>query len=365
MPPRSTPLTAALACAAALTVAAGCSGPSEPPQQVRLAATGDTLTAPYGDITEAGWLGGTRWVVIAPQDRAVSLADFDRKTLTPFGGRRSTELEQPFRVFTAGDSVFVADWLRRRTTSWSRDGVLGGERPAVDAFRGALPRARDAAGRWYFELPPAPGPDGSGNRDSTAIVRTAPDMSHPDTVARLAPIDLVEVVADGRRRLERRLLSGQDRWGVLPDGRLWIARVGQSRVDWVDSTGRLQEGRGLPDKVLPVTEMDRDLFLQKFEPELRATVSQTPFTAIKPPFDNAVAGPDGILWLAKNRAIGDTLRDYQLVDDTGRQIGAASHRGLGRILAVADGVALVGEPFENGMRLLLYRIERPAGTAGS
>lgn len=346
-----------IATLAALLFGSACSSPTPPAEALRLVAVGDTVLAPYGDITDAAWLGGTRWVVIAPQDQAVSVADFSTGRLTPFGVKR--ELDQPFHLFRAGDSIYIADWQRRRLTAWSLNGTLGGQLPAVDALRGALPRARDAAGNWYFELRPAPGPDGRGNRDSAAIVRTGPDLTGADTVARLAPLDLAEVVSEGRTRLERRLLSGQDRWGVLPGGALWVARVTQNRVDWRDSAGKAHTGGDLPDAVLPVTENDRQIFLRKFDPALRPTVQQIPFATIKPPFDNAVTAPDGLVWLVKNRAIGDTLRNYQLIGGDGRLVRRAHHPGLGRILALGDSTALVAEPFEDGVRLLQFRIPAP------
>jgi hypothetical protein len=342
--------------------AAGCGTAPPVAAPVRLIAGSDTVLTPYGDITDAAWLGGTRWVLIAPQDRAVTVASMDTKKVTPFAGARSKDLEQPFHLFRTGDSIYVADWQRRQLTSWSLDGKSGGAIPAADGLRGALPRTRDDQGRWYFELRAPPGLDGSGNQDSAAIVRTAPDLTGADTIARLAPLELAEVISDGRRRLERRLLSGQDRWGVLPDGSLWIARIGQNRVDWRDTTGTMHRGRELPDAVLPVTENDRQLFLRKFEPALRPTVSQIPFVVIKPPFENAFAAPDGTIWLVKNRAIGDTLRTYQWINRDGHLVGTASHPGFGRILAVGEGVALVGEPFEGGVRLLDFRIPAPAQT---
>ncbi|HXW97726.1 MAG TPA: hypothetical protein VEI47_09080 [Gemmatimonadales bacterium] len=344
-----------------LAAMAACGRPGAPANIIRLTTPLDTVITPYGEITDAVWLGGQRWAVIAPQDRALAVADFGRRALSRFGGAMAKEIAQPFHLFRAGDSVYVADWFRRRETIWSLAGTMGSDVPALDAYRGALPKARDLAGRWYLELRPAPGPDGRGNLDSGVVLRTTPDLSRADTIGRLAPFDLVEVVSDGRRRLERRLLSGQDRWGVLPDGSLWIARITQNRVDWRDPAGKVTIGDQLPDRVLPVTENDRDLFLNRFDPGLRPTVSQIPFAAIKPAFETAVAAPDARLWLVKSRAIGDTLRDYQIIDRAGRLLGLASHPGLGRILALGGGYALVGEPFAAGVRLLLFRLPADTG----
>lgn len=337
---------------AALTA---CGGPPPPAPELQLQATGDTVITPYGDISAAAWLGGDRWIAVAPQEPAVGIADFAKHALTPFAASAAKELAQPFTLFTAGDSVFIADWQKRRLTVWSRAGALAGSIPANNDLRGELPRGRDRAGNWYFELRPAPGPDGSGNRDSAAIVRASSDLTHRDTIARLAPPELVEVVSDGRRRMERRLLSGQDRWGVVPDGRLWVARIGQNRVDWRAPDGTARAGVELPDPVLPVTDNDRDIFLAKFDPALRATVSQTPFAVIKPPFEDGLTDAQGRVWLVKSRAVGDSVRGYQVIGPDGRPALTVTHSGLGRVLALGDSLAIVGEPFEHGTRLLLFR----------
>jgi hypothetical protein len=346
-------------CLILLLAGVACAAPAPPVIETVLRPTADTVVAPFGDIAGAAWLADRRWVVVAPQDRVVSLADFARHGLSRFGV--AAELSQPYYLFRSGDSILVNDWLRRRLTAWSLEGTLRGAVPAVSGLRGALPRARDAAGHWYFELPPPAGPDGRGNLDSTAIARTDASFGTVDTVGRLAPFDLVEVLSEGRRRLERRLLSGQDRWGVLPDGTLWIARIVDNRVDWRAPDGRRIRGTSLPDRVLPITQNDRDIFLSRFEPALRPTVEQTPFAVIKPPFEDAVTAPDGAVWLTKNRAVGDSIREYQIIDREGRMVGTARHPGLGKLLALGGGYALVGEPFAGGVRLLLFQLVAPPG----
>jgi len=342
--------------ASGLFLAPGCGGPNHRPPTIDLAPGADPLEAPVSDVTDAVWLGDDRWAIIAPQDRAVDLVDFSQRSITAFGaGKRA--YEQPFYLFRAADSVVVDDWQLRRATLWSLDGRMGRAVPAVDALRGALPRARDARGHWYFELMPTAGTDGGGQHDSAAVVRTEPDFSRPDTVARLAPLDMAEMIAEGRRRYERRLLSGQDRWGALPDGSVWIARVGQNRVDWIDPEGQTHRGDALPDKVLPVTEPDREIFLRRFPQELRATAEQIPFVPIKPPFEAAFAAPSGEIWLVKSRAVGDTLRSNQVVGREGTLLREVRHHGHGRLLAAGPRRVLLAEPFEAGIRL--YQLALP------
>ncbi|MDH4130562.1 MAG: hypothetical protein OEV95_02005 [Gemmatimonadota bacterium] len=335
---------------------AGCAPPEPPLQLEVLVPALDTVVTPYLDVTDAIPLAAGRWVVIAPQEPAVATVDTRSGGTRRFGGRQAGELEQPFHLFRSGDTIYIADWQRRRLTLWSLGETLIGALTAPDGLRGALPRARDQGGNWYFELRTPPGPEGRGNLDSASIVRVRADWAAADTIARLAPLDLAEVISDGRVRLERRLLSGQDRWGVLSNGTVWVARVGANQVEWRDPAGAWRRGLQLPDRVLPITENDRQLFLRRFDASLRPTVEQIPFSAIKPPFENAVTGRDGLVWLVKSRAVGDTVREYQVVDSTSRLVRYLAHPGIGRLVGLGDGELLVAEPFEQGVRLLVFPI---------
>jgi hypothetical protein len=225
--------------------------------------------------------------------------------------------------------------------------------------RGVLPRARDGEGRYYLELRPHPGPDGQGNRDSAAVIRAPAGFERADTVAHLAPLDIAEVESDAGRRFERRVFSGVDQWGALPDGSLWVARVYANRVDWRDPAGHWNHGDALPDRVLEVTRYDRELFVRKFPPELRSTAEQLPFAPVKPPFEAGFTSPDGLVWLEKSRAPADSSRRYHVVDRRGRLTEEIRLPGPGRIIAVGGGTALAAEPSHDGIRLLRFALPAP------
>jgi hypothetical protein len=329
-----------------------CGTPKSDTPVLELAVVGDTLATTYSTTPTAAWLGGSRWAVLAPEDQAVGIADFGTKTLTPLGGRSSKELRNPSNLFASGDTLYVGDWGLRRLTLWSPRGRLIRSIPAASAVRGTLPRARDRAGNFYLDLFPLPGPDGSGNRDSAAIVRIDTAWLRADTLARLAPLDIAEVQGDAGRRFERRVFSGIDRWGVLPDGSLWVGRVYDNRVDWRGPDGRWTRGQALPDRVLEVTRYDRELFLRGFPPELRRTAQDLPFAAIKPPFEEGITGPGGEVWLQKSRAPADSSRRYHVVNRRGRLEREIRLPGQGRILAVGATSVLVAEPAPGGMRLI-------------
>jgi hypothetical protein len=143
-----------------------------------------------------------------------------------------------------------------------------------------------------------------------------------------------------------------DRWGVLPDGSLWLGRVYDNRVDWRGPDGRWSRGQPLPDRVLEVTRYDRELFLRKFPPELRRTAQELPFAAIKPPFEAAITSERGDVWLEKSRAPADSSRRYHVVNRQGRLAQEIRVPGQGRILATGANWVLVAEPNARGIRLI-------------
>lgn len=336
-------------------------GPSKPPATiVELTVAGDTLLAPYGEVSEAASLGGGRWAVLGQPEEAVAIIDFTRRAVARVGAQNPKLLRSPSNVFLAEDTIHIGDWGLRRLTLWSPSGQFGRAIPAADVVRGTLPRARDRAGQFYLDLYPPPGPDGSGNRDSASVIRANSDFTRVDTIARLAPYDIAEVVGDAGRRFERRVFSGVDRWGVLPDGSLWVARVYDNRVDWRSPGGTWSRGAALPDRVLEVTRYDRELFLRRFPPELRRTAQDLPFAAIKPPFEAGFTGSSGEVWLEKSRAPADSSRRYHVVDRSGRLVREIRVKGQGRIMALGGNTALFAEPTADGTRLVAIALTQPS-----
>jgi hypothetical protein len=226
---------------------------------------------------------------------------------------------------------------------------------------GALPRARDLQGWFYSAVYPPARNDGSGNRDSAYIVSLSRDMRTADTVARLAPPDIAEVMGQGgSRRFTPRAMSGRDEWGVLPDGTIWIARINQNRIDWRTADGEWHKGDPLPDRVLTVEEEDRQRFLMQFPEELRGDAAQTPFAIIKPAFESGFADAEGRVWLVKSFSFYDSTRTVQVVDAEGRLTRQLEFRGYGRVAGSSGDRLLVAEMSDKGHRLLVYRV--PADT---
>jgi hypothetical protein len=293
--------------------------------------------------------------LVAADHDAAAIVDFATGRTIPLDG---AALAKPFGVYSIGDTAFVADWAKGRITVWSSDGRLLDSIPAPAATRGVLPKARDAAGRYYFEMPPVAGPDGSGLRDSAAIVRSNPAMTTFDTVARLAPLDVAEIKEARGRRFERLVFSGNDWWGVYPNGRIWIARVRRNEVSFLEGN-KERRGERLPDPVLEVTRLDREEYVNTFPEDLRAMADKLQYSPFRPPFERAFDGADGAIWLRKSKAALDSVRRYHVVDTVGTLTRVFGALGRGLIIAAGDSTALMAEQFKGGIRLMEIRIPAP------
>jgi hypothetical protein len=181
-------------------------------------------------------------------------------------------------------------------------------------------------------------------------------------VAALSPVELAAVTTDRGRRYEARVFAGRDAWGVRPDGTVWIARVGRNRLDLVAPGGAIRHGPLLPDPVLQVTQVDRDLFVESHPPELRRSAGRLPFAELKPPFERGFTDLAGTTWLEKSRAVGDSTRLYQLLDADGRLVRMVRVEGFGRVRGAAPDRALVTR-FADG-RMVLFEQPLPAPSPG-
>lgn len=334
------------------TVLAAC-GPTVPPvEEEQLSGQGDTLATDLTEAAAAAWLGGDRWAVVSPSDQRVAILDFAAHTVSTLGADMKDAYRGPFGLFVVRDTLYVVDWAFRQVTAWTTGGAFIRAIPGPEDTRGALPAARDGAGNWYVEQHPLPGSDGSGNKDSAAVLRLPADMSSVDTILRLSPLDLAEVVGDAGRRFERRVFSGEDEWGVLEDGSVWVARFYPNRVDWLAPDGTRTRGQALPDKALTIGPADREEFLLRFPTELRSAAEKLPFSPVKPAFEAGFTGGDGQVWLQKTRVIPDSVRRYQVVGRDGRLRRILSFAGYAKALAASPDAMLVAEAVPGGWRFV-------------
>lgn len=342
---------------ACLCLAACSTGEQPPPPVYDLVAAADTVRLSDTEIADAIWLGGDRWALLAPQAKTVRIVDFATHRVQALG-RPGRDYLEPFAIFRAGDTLYVDDWGKRRVTGWSLAGLPVFSLDAPAPFRGALPRGRDAAGGWYAELRPFPGPDGSGNLDSGVVVRWQ-EGATSDTVLRLAPYQLERVTRNGGSRYERLVFSGVDQWGVRPEGTVWVTRVIQNLLETcAPAHGDCVRGPPLPDQVLEVTIQDRDYFLQTYPADQRSLAEGIPFAIVKPPFERAFAAADGGIWLERSRMLTDSTRSYRYLRPDGTAKMEVRIKNAQRILGADPDHLLAIDPLVPGPghRVLRYAV---------
>lgn len=347
---------------AALLFGAACAGPPAGPEEERLAASADTVVTHWTEFP-LGAPVGAKWVVVSADWDVAAIADLPARSLTPLGGNNRQAYLHPFQVFTFQDTIHLADWGKRRTTIWTQAGKLADSVSFVDRLRGAYVRGRDAAGHLYFQVDPQPRRDGSGNRDSTAIVRADRSLARFDTVATLSPLELAEMTRQNSTRFEQRVFSGNDLWGVWPDGTVWVARRFRNRLETMDARGRATRGPALPDPVYEVTAADRQLYLQSYPPDMRPKETDLAWAIIFPPFLAALTAPDGSVWLEKTKPAADTTRRIQVLDRGGVLRRVFLLQGQGRLIAVGADKLLIAERFSEGMRLMEIRVPPPVSSS--
>ena len=342
--------------AGALLLAAACGpGRAQVPPDEMLPFGSDTILTHWSELPLAA-TSQSRFVVVSADWDSASFTNFAGHALESLGGAKQHAYPHPFQVFASRDTVYLADWGKRHTTVWTPDGKLVDSLPVADALRGTYVRGRDAAGNWYFQVDPVPGKDGSGNQDSAAIVRAPHNLTRFDTVARLTPLELAQVRRDNQTRFERRVFSGNDFWGVWPDGTVWIARRFANQLETVSPQGKVAHGLGLPDPVFEITGPDRMEYLHSYPEEVRPKEMDVAWAIIHPPFYAAHAAPDGSVWLEKSKPAADSLRKIHVLDRSGALARVLVIKGQGRLLAVGADHLLLGERSPDGVRLIQVRI---------
>jgi hypothetical protein len=184
-----------------------------------------------------------------------------------------------------------------------------------------------------------------------------------DTVARLAPLDLKEMRREQNNRFERLILSGNDLWGVWPDGTVWIARLLRNQIITRDRLGKTTRGPELPDPVYEVTQADRDRYLQGFPADVRPKETDFPYALIHPPFLSAFTAAGETIWLEKSKPALDSVRRIQVLNRAGDLKRVLRLTGEARPIAVGGEAILVAEQFAGGIRLMQVRIPAPQPVA--
>ncbi len=321
----STALVGAAACASA-------GGATQP--GVKLEAR---LPATFGGLSNVVELTDGRVAFADTRNRVFLLADFKAGTIDTAGARvdsltadgNPAQYKFPGWVaHLAGDTVALVDFASLRTTLWNEKGKPIAPLP-IPMFAGHTPiLVYDETGFGYKpDLTGIMGGGEPGQRaptDSVAVLRLQFGTGRVDTVAKLAPPELGEATFGEQKQRVAKIFSPNDVFGVLPDGRVWVARARENRVDWRGPGGVWIVGKPHGYDTLPVTDTDRQNVIAKIREQGRgrglpdSLHLEGPFAEHKPPFETGMASPAGEVWLQRPRAAEGVQFVYDVFGSDGQ-----------------------------------------------
>jgi hypothetical protein len=221
-----------------------------------------------------------------------------------------------------GDTIALVDFSAQRTTLWDEGGHALRVLKLPETAGTAPVLIYDTVGHGYkIDYQTVLGGGEPGRivlPDSIPVLRIALASGRVDTVANLAAPEYGDAVFGEQTQQAAKVFAPNDFFGVLPDGAAWVARGRENRVDWRDPTGRWSLGKSHEYTKLAVTQADRDRVLAQVREHGKqygmpqALRIEYPFAENKPPFDFALARPNGEVWLQQPRSSEDAALTYDI-----------------------------------------------------
>jgi hypothetical protein len=353
-----------------------------PVREVRLAAPAATLPHDFTQIRAVRELRDGRILVSDRLEPAVYAADLRTGTLSLIGreGSGPEEYRLPSTLLPLpGDSTLVAD------EGNSRFLIIGPSLRIHRSFstqqRGMVytpwPRATDAQGRIYFQVPAwAAGPEGFPD-ESVHVARLDFRTGKVDTLARVKRPTEPAV----KYGLPYVAFDMQDIWQATAEGRIALVRSRRYHVEWREPDGRITSGPTVGFTAVPVTEQDRIDYMRNFlenagvggrgsgansptvisatpdedlAPErVKEMAARNPFAKTKPPFTDLTPriATDGTLWVERSLAAGSP-RAFDLFDPTGRRILRVVLPAGRRLIAVGQAGVYLAAVGSDGLETL-------------
>lgn len=241
-------------------------------------------------------------------------------------------------VDTAGGLHVLDPELQRLTHYDSAGAHLGATPMSGPASIASLVRAPDGHLFWTEPLPAVEdsvalfmqGDQGaSGGAQIARLLKPAPVLVPLGDVAINTPPEY----------------AAFDAWGALDNGRVWIARGGDNRLEVAGGASSMT-GPSVPFARIETVPSDRDRWRGLPAPE-RFRVPTRPLAPIKGPFQGVLRAPDGEFWLWLNQPAGHTSEWYACRTIASQVLLRITVPNAHKVLAVGtDRVYLYGENAE-------------------
>jgi len=322
-----------LPCCLAFAAVAGCANSHSRPGALTLEAK---LPVSFAQLSNVIELRDGRIAFADTRERLFLRADLrtgkvdtvgSRADTIPAGAAASAYKLPGWVAHLAGDTVALVDFAAVRTTLWTEAGQpvrtlslppVGGPTPVL---------AYDHSGFGYkadYQAIVGGGEPGRTLRpDSVAILRIELGTGRVDTVASLAAPEYGDATFGEQVQQVAKIFGPNDLFGVLPDGRLWVARARENRVDWRGPGGVWIRGQPHDYAKVPVTPADKERVIARIREQgkgrgLPDTLHlEWPFADNKPPFEAGTTNPDGDVWLQRARELDAAEAVYDVYGPDG------------------------------------------------
>ncbi len=314
-------------------------------QAVTMESPDGVFSESFSVIQTVRELPDGRVLVADPLGQALVAVDFGRQAGDTLGrvGQGPAEYRQPDAVWPLpGGETLLVDLGNGRLTRLGADLSFGDTRPYTVGEMGpgrelilAIPQGVDDQGRLYFRSMGSPGRGGM-MADSAWVLRLEPATDEVDSIAPFKITGRTRQTSGGANNqnvsIQQIPLSPADAWGVAPDGRVVLARVGDYRVEWVGPDGSVTRGPSYEWDAVRIGQAekeewasDRDsgggglaigVTMQNGSMSMQATrgggggnsdLDQYQWPDIKPPFyaDRIAVDAQGRAWVRRHVDAGD------------------------------------------------------------
>ncbi|HET9425889.1 MAG TPA: hypothetical protein VFO55_10995 [Gemmatimonadaceae bacterium] len=363
---------------------------------------------PFSQIVGVRELKNGRVIVADDRDKVIQLITFNGEAKTI--GREGSgpgEYGFPRAVFAApGDSTWVFDLLNSRYLVIDPEGkpvstftMVDGGPPGPDAgSRGGAARGGgrgafglgfaqgiDERGRLYFRAPTIQTGGNDAASDTTPIVRWDRKTRDFDTVGVLVTPrgptrSLPSGGGGGRGEVRATVRIGSatpfgsaDAYVVMPSGDVAVVRAIDYHVDWI-ANGRTVSGPAIRYDRVKVTNDDKVAWAEqrknatatmvvndgsgrKVQNVPLSSLDEAPaFPELKGPFINAVAGPNGQVWVQKHMPAGSPPT-YDVIDRGGKLASRVVLPKKTRLIGFGTGTVYVARIDDDDLQYLQrYRL---------
>lgn len=332
-------------------------------------------------------------IVVDPRDRVAELIDLASGATTKVGheGSGPGEFQFPSALFplSNGGTLLV-------DPSQSRFLRIDPRGKVVETFSyppGLGPQMRvrgtDAQGRVYFEgaalgVPSGRPDEGIVTPDSVPVIRWDRRNGKVDSLLLVKGVQLtVSATGEGSSRnfhVQQRPYDSRDGWAVGADGRVAVVRGTPYRVDIRAPSGSRATGTVVVFRALPITQGDKEAFLESQRVERRAmsvsgdgggsgggsgaastgprlpgpSADEYEWPATKPFFDaeSVRMSPTGELWSERTRAAGDDIPVYDVFDATGKLVRRVTFPTKTRLVGFGAGTVYVVRTDDDDLQYL-------------